>query len=226
VCSGHHRHGAPDATDRAVLVIFDLDNTLVDSRIDFAGLRRALLDLWETVGPLPAPREQLARLAIPEIVARLRAAAPALADAAWALVARFETEGLHDARPAPGAARVLAALAARGVRVAVLTNNSRAAAAAALAAGNLMRYVTVLVGREDTPALKPDPAGVRQIVARLGPATVYLVGDSWVDAAAAAAAGVRFVGVGPRRADVEARGFRSWAWVARLEDLLTVDLSA
>ena len=56
MCSGHHRHGAPDATDRAVLVIFDLDNTLVDSRIDFAGLRRALLDLWETVGPLPAPR--------------------------------------------------------------------------------------------------------------------------------------------------------------------------
>ncbi|MDR7556375.1 MAG: HAD-IA family hydrolase [Armatimonadota bacterium] len=220
------RSSSPGAMARAVLVIFDLDNTLVDSRIDFTGLRRALLALWETVGPLPAPAEQLARLAIPDLVARLAAAAPALAEAAWALVARFEAEGLHDARPAPGAARVLATLARRGVRLAVLTNNSRAAALAALAAGDLMQYVTVLVGREDTPALKPDPAGVRQIVARLGPATAYLVGDSWIDAAAAAAAGVRFVGVGPRRADVEARGFRPWAWVSRLEDLLTVDLSA
>ncbi|MDR7483486.1 MAG: HAD-IA family hydrolase [Armatimonadota bacterium] len=210
----------------AVIVIFDLDNTLVDSSIDFAALRRALLDLWETAGPLPAPREDLVRLAIPEIVARLTAAAPALAPAAWALVERFEVEGLRDARPVPDAARVLATLAARGVRIAVLTNNSRAAARAALDAGGLAPYVTVLVGREDVPALKPDPAGVRQIVARLGPGTPYVVGDSWIDAAAAAAAGVRFVGVGRRRADVEARGIRPWAWISRLEDLLTVDLRA
>lgn len=57
--------------------------------------------------------------------------------------------------------------------------------------------VDVIVGAEDVKAVKPDPAGLLLAVEKLGTAKeeVLYVGDSYVDAAAAERAGVRFAGV-------------------------------
>jgi len=63
------------------------------------------------------------------------------------------------------------------------------------------------------------------ILEHLGPVhAAYLVGDSWIDGLAAERAGIRFIGFGPRRAEVEARGVRPWTWVGDLRELLTLDL--
>ena len=52
-------------------------------------------------------------------------------------------------------------------------------------------------GAGDVPARKPDPAGLRALLAELGAATeeVWLVGDSPTDVETARAAGVRAAGV-------------------------------
>ncbi len=212
-------------TTTPVLMIFDFDNTLIDSKINFIALRRALVDLWESAAPLPAARQSLLRLPIRDIVDQALAASPALAEAAWTTIEAYEAAGLDGAPAMPHALPVLQTLAGRGIRLAVLTNNARPATVRLLEHLGLAPLLDLTVTRSEASALKPDPAGVHLIVNSLGPAgATYLVGDSWIDGLAAEAAGVRFIGVGPRQAEVEARGVRPWAWVGDLRSLLDLDL--
>ena len=206
-------------------MIFDFDNTLVDSKINFLELRGALIDLWASAAPLPDTRDALLRLPIRDIVDQAVAASGGLTDAAWAVIEAYEAAGLDDAPAMPHALAVLESLAARGVRLAVLTNNARPATLRLLENLGLAGLFDLTVTRSDASALKPDPAGVQLILDRLRPdGATYLVGDSWIDGLAAEAAGVRFIGVGPRRVEVEARGVRPWAWVDDLRSLLDLDL--
>jgi phosphoglycolate phosphatase len=203
------------------LLIFDFDNTLIDSRINFSELRTTLIDMLAAHRDLPAAREALMRQPILDLVEHARGVSEDLATAMWAEIERFEVDGLRDAAPMPDAHDVLAALAARGYRLALLTNNARPATTRMLDSLGLTPLLDLIVTRDDVPRLKPDAIGVRTIVARLGPAdAAYLVGDSWIDGSAAQAAGIRFVGFGPRRTEVEARGIIPWAWVTELRQLL------
>ncbi len=206
-------------------MIFDFDNTLVDSKINFLDLRGALIDLWASAAPLPDTRDALLRLPIRDIVDHAVAASSELTDQAWAAIEAYEAAGLEDAPAMPHALTVLERLAARGIRLAVLTNNARPATVRLLEHLGLAGLFDLTVTRTDASALKPDPAGVQFILDHLRPdGAIYLVGDSWIDGLAAEAAGVRFIGVGPRRAEVEARGVRPWAWVDDLRSLLDLDL--
>ncbi len=209
------------------LIIFDFDNTLVDSRIDFAAIRGALVDLLESSGPLAEPRGELMRVPIADLVVRIGDSAPHLTAQAWATIEAFEAAGLRDATPVPHVHGVLAGLTARGFLLALLTNNARTATERVLAELGLAALIPVTVTRDEVPALKPDPAGIRLVMERAGPhRAACLVGDSWVDGQAAARASIRFVGFGPRRAEVEARGVMPWAWVRDLRELLDLDWNA
>lgn len=208
----------------AVLVIFDFDNTLVDSRIAFGDLRRALVNLLARTGPLPEPEADLLRRPISVIVELGVARSPDLAPRLWGLIEAFEADGLRDAGVIPHAPEVLRALAARGWQLALLTNNARSATLTLLDRLGLTGLFAQVVTRDDVPRLKPDPAGIRLILERAGPVRhAFLVGDSWIDGAAAEAAGIPFVGFGPRQAEVQARGVRPRAWVTDLRDLLRLD---
>ncbi|MDI6773205.1 MAG: HAD family hydrolase [bacterium] len=208
------------------LLIFDFDNTLVDSRIDFAAMRVALIDLLESSCPLPEPRGALMHAPIADLVTRIGNSTPHLTVRAWATIEAFEAAGLADAVPVPHVHSVLADLAARGFHLALLTNNARTATERVMAEFGLSSLISVTVTRDEVPALKPDPAGIRLVMERAGPyRTAYLVGDSWVDGQAASRAGIRFVGFGPRRTEVQARGVTAWAWVTDLRELLDLDWS-
>jgi phosphoglycolate phosphatase len=207
-------------------VIFDFDNTLIDSRIDFTALRRALVNQMARAGVAGAG-DTLLRLPIPEIVTHAQTAAPEITEALWSTIERFEENGMRDATVMPHTYEVLTSLRARGDALAVLTNNARPATTRMLARHDLDGYFDLTVTRDDVPAMKPDPAGVRYILARTRPGTAtVLVGDSWIDGRAASDAGVCFIGFGGRRAEVEARGVRPWAWITDLRELLALDWTA
>jgi phosphoglycolate phosphatase len=61
----------------------------------------------------------------------------------------------------------------------------------------LVDYFDVILGGEDVPAFKPDPRGLAMAMERLGSTTedALYVGDTPIDAEAAANAGLPFVGV-------------------------------
>lgn len=152
-------------------VIFDLDGTLVDSRLDFDAMRRDM--------ELPAGQPIL------EAIAQLDAER---ARRCWAILDRHEFEGARLATLMPGARELIDQLAALGLHTAIFTRNSRAAALATL--GRLGLAIETVFAREDAPA-KPDPLGIHLICERWGcqPAAVLAVGDYKYDLEAARSAG-------------------------------------
>lgn len=210
-----------------VALIFDLDNTLIHSTIDFMGTRHRLIDLLEAAGVAPAPRDVLVREPIPHLAALGETAGADLAHAMWEVIAAAEAAGIRGAQPIEYAAEVLRALHARGYRLAVLTNNARDAVLPKLQEFAFDALFDVIVTRTEVPALKPAPDGVRYILGKLpGVEGAYVIGDAWIDGRAAEAAGVRFIGFGPREGISRERGVSAWAWITDLRELLTLPLGA
>lgn len=177
------------------LAIFDLDGTLVDSRLDlFHAVNHALRavglparSLEEVVGFVgDGARKLLERSVGP----RLDLLEPALA--AWR--EHYEGHLLDHTRLYPG---LEALLAAAPFAVAVHTNKPGPMARRILDGLGVGARLAAVVGGGDAPP-KPAPDGTRGVLARLGvaPEEAVLVGDSLVDLATARAVPVRFVAVG------------------------------
>ena len=207
------------------LIVFDFDNTLVHSRIDFVGIRRELLDLLrerghpEAVGPELA-RDRLARLSIGEIIVAGAAHDPPGEPEAWRIGLEYETAGMVAATVEPDARSTLDELREHGFRLTVMTNNARPATLAALDLFDLRSAFDLVLTRDEVP-MKPDPAGIVQAMTTFdasGGRTV-MIGDSWLDGAAAMRASVPFVGFRPRPGLLDERGVPFWAIVQQLSEL-------
>ncbi len=180
-------------------VLFDHDGTLVDSlamvveatnRV-LAGHRRAAVAAAVIIADMVHPtNERMARHAqVSDPALRRQLAAD------FVIAARSSTPAL--ARPYPGIAALLAALSARGVAMAVVSNNDGVFVRRVMAAHGLEQAFACVYGEEDMPAPKPDPRGLIQAAAVMARAAreCLFVGDSGGDAEAAHAAGMRAVGV-------------------------------
>ncbi len=176
------------------LAVFDLDGTLVDSLDDLAAsVNHALA----AVGLPPRSRDEIhgyvgegARL----LLARAVAPRDDLADAALAAWRpHYEAHCLDRTRAYPGIGALL-----EGARraLAVQTNKPGDLARTILAGLGLLARFTAVLGGDEVPR-KPDPAGLREIMARVGaaPSETVMIGDGRTDLAAARAAGVAHVAV-------------------------------
>jgi len=154
-------------------LVFDLDGTLVDSQLDFAGMRSntgcpegtGLLEFVESLPDLEQQREALA------------------------VIHRYEMAGASLATWMPGAQSLLERLRKEQRPIAIFTRNSRETAQRVIA--NLNIPCDDLIAREDAAA-KPDPEGLLQLCQRwkLAAADLLLVGDFLYDLEAARSAGM------------------------------------
>ncbi len=178
----------------ARLAILDLDGTIVDSLDDLhASVNHAL----GTLGLPPRSREEVhgyvgegARLLLARAVApHEHLLEPALA--AW--WPHYEAHCLDRTRAYEG---VPALLAGAGRVLAVHTNKPGALARKILDGLGLLGRFSAVLGGDEAPR-KPDPTGVRELMARAGagPRETVFVGDSRVDVRTARAAGVALVAV-------------------------------
>jgi HAD superfamily hydrolase (TIGR01549 family) len=156
-------------------IIFDLDNTLVDSRLDFDAMRREM--------DLPAG------LAILEAIDRLPAAQ---ADRCREILHRHELAGAERATLLPGVAELLAEVSRRGLAQAIATRNSKPIAEATL---RRLGIQIELVLTRDCGPIKPDPWPVLRACQQWGtrPAEVAVIGDYRFDIECGRAAGARTV---------------------------------
>lgn len=157
-------------------IIFDMDGTLVDSRLDFDAMR---LDMG-----LPAGTPILEALSIvPEGEDRTRM---------LHLMRLHELRGADAAVLFDGVTEFLAHLEQAGIVSAILTRNSRESTERTL--NRLELRFSQVITREDAPP-KPDPTGVRLIAERWGLAAdeVIVIGDYVYDLQAGRRAGMRSV---------------------------------
>ena len=183
--------------------VFDLDHTLVNSPLDLRAVGREMEHLIRARGVALPTRE-------------LRWSGAEL----LAIPVAHERRAMELAELVPHAMEAVRAMKDLGFATAVWTNNDRVVADYVLGRFGLAPHLDLVVTRDDVRALKPDPDGLRVIRARWPEAEhVVVVGDSWVDGAAAQAGGVPFIAFRPDHDELARRGVSATAVIASLLDL-------
>ena len=166
--------------------VFDLDGTLTVAIHDFASIRLALevpsgMDILEHLDALPAAQALIMKQRLVAI----------------------EDELAGRTEAADGALGLLRELSGRGVRLGVLTRNTRANALRTLRRIGLSGYLDEcdVLGRDEALA-KPDPDGIFKLAHGWGasPRQLVMVGDYGFDLQTGRAAGAATIHVDPTRA--------------------------
>ena len=203
--------------DPAVCV-FDLDHTLVDSPLDLRAVGREMEAFVRARGiALP---ERALRWSGAELLAVVRREAAHLEPEVIAIPVAHERRAMAEAVLEPFASEAVAALKQLGFATAVWTNNDRVVADFVLTRFELLPLFDLVITRDDVRHLKPDPDGLRVVRTRWPEAeSIVVVGDSWVDGAAAQAGGVPFIAYRGDAAELERRGVTPTARITSLLDL-------
>ena len=180
------------------LLVFDLDGTLIDSKVDLANSVNHALAAYG----LPA-------LSHPEIYSYVGDGATMLIRRAVgeeddgilpavleAFLAHYRRHLLDTTVPYPGVPESLREWAG-SYQMAVLTNKSLDMTQAILSGLSLDRYFADVVGGDGPDGKKPHPGGLLRILRARGapPGETLMVGDSRNDVLAGKTAGVRTCGV-------------------------------
>jgi HAD superfamily hydrolase (TIGR01509 family) len=176
-------------------VIFDLDGTLVDSRLDFEAMRREIglargMPVIEGVLALPHGERT----------------------SGWEVVERHERIGAQTATVIPGVRELLDELRRRDIHLAVVTRNGRSFACETLT--RLRLPIEQVMTRDDAQP-KPSPQGLLKILDawQLPALRTAMIGDFRFDLEAGRAAGMRTV---LYSADATAEELAAWRPLADL----------
>jgi len=190
---------------RLAAVIFDLDDTLVVSTVDYAKFKRLVIErIVEDGEPRSAysPNE-LILIILERYKGAMRARGLTDQEVKQRLTAldgimdAVELEMVSETLPIDGAAEVLAMLRAKGVKIGILTRGCREYAEAALKMAGMEGLVDAIEGRSSETKPKPDPESYLRLARALGvdPRDTVYVGDHPMDAECALNAGAPFIGV-------------------------------
>jgi phosphoglycolate phosphatase len=180
------------------ILIFDLDGTLIDSKIDLALSVNGML---EHMGRAPIPHDTIYSYVgngAPLLVRRALGEGVTDAEVEKGLayfLAYYKEHMLDNTVPYPGVREGLALLEKR--RMAVLTNKPVRFSTWILAGLGLLRHFRYVYGGNSFERKKPDPMGVEILLRdfEATPQEAMIVGDSDVDVRTARNSGVWACGV-------------------------------
>jgi phosphoglycolate phosphatase len=191
--------------DRKVkAVIFDLDDTLIRSNVDFMEMRSRMIDFLKRYLPFPVDlNTNKSTHEITECAVRLlkehgkSEMIPRVIGELNSIMTDVELKHVSKARLIDGVIQSLNRLRRAGIRIGVLTRSCRKYTDQTLKATGLSTFVDEVATRDDSNTPKPDPSQVHTLLKRMhvGPDQVVMVGDHPIDALCAKNAGVSFVGV-------------------------------
>ncbi|MNO16566.1 Phosphoglycolate phosphatase [compost metagenome] len=178
-------------------IIFDMDNTLLRSKIDFQAMKQDTFHFIASRGILPHNLDLSLHTTstIVEEAVKTNKMTDDLLEEMWLIPKKHEMIGMLDADLEPGVKEALEKLEGK-YRMVVVTNNTIEAAEVALQDHHILTYFDCLVGREMVKSLKPSPDGFLYILNRYKDILVeewISVGDSWIDGKASARAGIPFI---------------------------------
>lgn len=187
-------------------IIFDLDDTLVESTVDFPKFKRLVIEKIVSRGESGQdydPNETVVAT-INRYEERMRKAGVSHDEIRRRLAEldrimdQVEMEKVSDTVALDGAYKLLAMLRQRGIKIGVLTRGCHDYAETALRRTGLDHLVDALECRNSDSKPKPNPEAYLKLAGLLGvnkDETIF-VGDHPLDAQCAANAGVPFIAVG------------------------------
>ncbi len=181
---------------KAELLIFDLDGTLVDSRLDLANaVNRVLVDL----GRAALPVEQIVTFighGVARLLERALGGTDQVEDALLLFDRHYGRSLLDHTRPYPGIDALVRNLSA-GQTLAVATNKPGKWARDIVAGLGWSEAIPYVVGGGDVERLKPAPDMVELLLDESGssPTGAVIVGDMEVDVELGRASGLPCMGV-------------------------------
>jgi HAD superfamily hydrolase (TIGR01549 family) len=179
-------------------IIFDLDNTLVDSIDSITKCANHVLKGMGKRGIDRTTAEEAMGLTIFDLFAMVE---PNLSEDEKAQLfidyRRCYMDFIGESRILPHARETLSAVASRGMRLALVTTKSVENARKILKTFGLDGFFTAVVGFEDTMRHKPSPDPLLKALDKigLGASEVLVVGDTEMDIIAGSRAGARTVAV-------------------------------
>jgi phosphoglycolate phosphatase len=177
-----------------VVIVFDLDGTLIDSARDLAD---SASELVQSYGARPLQQREVeemvgdgAKILVQRALERagLDAQTPGALDR---FLDMYDRRLIDHTVPYPGIREELARAVGRGP-LGVLTNKPLGPSAQILDALGLGGFFSQVIGGDGVHPRKPDPAGLRALMTLSPGAPAILVGDSPADAKTAASAGCAF----------------------------------
>jgi phosphoglycolate phosphatase len=182
------------------LLIFDLDGTLIDSKLDLA----AAVNATRTHAGMTPLENEMVYSYVGEGAPTLirRALGPGASDgdvqSALEFFLAYYNEHLVDHTVLyPGVRETLARLASAGIKMAVLTNKPVRMSRLIVEALGVGKHFRQVYGGNSFEQKKPHPVGVDKLIAECeaGRERTMMVGDSAVDIRTARNAGIRSCGV-------------------------------
>jgi phosphoglycolate phosphatase len=172
-------------------VLFDLDGTLVHTRIDFDRMYREVRSVAESAG-VPGTR-----IDGRQVLEAVDSAASWLGGEAggdlrrrlWDVLEQIERDGSVGASLIVGADALFSHLRASEVKIGVVTRNCRSVSEALM--HKFALHADVLLTRDDVAKTKPDPQHLLEALRILGtpPSKSAMLGDHWLDVQAGKDAG-------------------------------------
>ena len=176
-------------------VVFDLDGTLIDSAPDLARVANLMLAEYDRPPLSEATVRGFIGEGVPKLAERIAGAvglpfSDAVVDRYRAI---YRADPLVLTKPYPGVVEALAALRDGGATMAICTNKPEAPTVDILDRLGWSGFFDTVIGGDTLLVRKPDPQPLLQAINGAAMDRVTFVGDSEVDGATGAAAGVRFL---------------------------------
>jgi phosphoglycolate phosphatase len=208
-------------------IVFDLDGTLVDTAPDLINALNFILDREGLPAvPLASARNMIGAGARKLIERGLElegraAGVPDITRLTADFIDHYAAHIADASRPFDGLEAALDELAGRGYRLAVCTNKLEWLSKRLLDELGLSPRFAAICGADTFGVSKPDPAILRQTIARAGgnPSAAIMVGDAGTDIGVARRTGVPVIGVSFGYTDVPMADLKPDRLIAHMGEL-------
>lgn len=183
-------------------VIFDLDDTLIKSKINYEKMKNLIIDFLASVGVTSGllnknmPNFEIINAAKMDLSGRLnRCEIEKILNKVNDIMNEVEMKSLGNAELMDNALSTLEELKRMGLKAGIVTNGCRKYAEEIMSRFCLGKYVDAVVARDDVSNPKPDPEHLLRVLEILNVPVeeAVFVGDHWIDALCAKKAGVPFI---------------------------------
>jgi phosphoglycolate phosphatase len=179
------------------LIIFDLDGTLIDSKIDITNALNYAMEPYFRGRLTPEDTVKLIGEGITRLIEKLVGGRgeTVRAEVASRFLMHYTEHIVDHTKAYPGVQETLDKLG--GYLKAVISNKREALSKKVLGGLGLAKYFDIVIGSDTTPGKKPSPVPVLKALSELNvePGGAVMVGDSNYDIDAGRAAGVATVAV-------------------------------